>query len=94
MKDDEDQQSIDDRRDRRSVFERHAQTIVGSVLLALLLWSGNTLLDVRDRLGRIEVLQVNGADRAHDLAAQMAALLDRVRAIELRDAAGKNPGAP
>ena len=46
-----------------SIFERHAQTVIGAILLAILLWTGNALIDVRDRLGRIEVYQMNAAGR-------------------------------
>jgi hypothetical protein len=35
-------------------FERHVQTVLATVIVAILLWSGATLLDVRDRLIRLE----------------------------------------
>jgi hypothetical protein len=58
----------------RSVFERHAQTVIGAVLLALLLWTGSSLIDVRDRLGRIEVYQINANQRDIALDSQMSEL--------------------
>ncbi len=35
-------------------LERHVQTLVTSVTLALLMWTGVTLVDLRDRLARME----------------------------------------
>jgi len=35
-------------------LERHIQTLVTSVTLALLMWTGVTLVDLRDRLARME----------------------------------------
>ena len=64
-------------------FERHGQTIIGAVLLALLLWAGMTLLDVRDRLGRIETRQVAAVDRDRYLDAEIAEIRRRLRDIEL-----------
>jgi hypothetical protein len=42
--------------DRRSAgaLERHIQTIVQAALLAVLLWIGGTVVDVKDRVNRIE----------------------------------------
>lgn len=40
-------------------FERHVQTIVTSITLALLLWVGQSLVDLRDRLTRFEERVVN-----------------------------------
>lgn len=67
-------------------FEKHGQTIIGAVLLALLLWAGMTLLDVRDRLGRIETRQVAAADRDRYLDTEIADLRRRLRDIELETA--------
>lgn len=39
-------------------IERHIQTLVTSITLALLLWTGVTLVDLRDRLARIEEKQI------------------------------------
>jgi len=39
---------------KRGGFERHIQTLVTSITLALLMWTGVTLIDLRDRLARME----------------------------------------
>ena len=65
-----------------SVFERHAQTLVGVVASALLLWTGNTLLDVRDRLSRIEVHQLNDAQHSINTRKEMVELRQRMDALE------------
>lgn len=61
----------DDRQMQRSGLERHAQSIAISVAIALLLWSGSTIVDIRDRLSRFEEklltiqVQVNDANANH-----------------------------
>lgn len=46
-------EQIDDRR-KAGVIERHIQTVVQAALLAVLLWIGGTVVDVRDRMNRME----------------------------------------
>lgn len=55
-----------DEPDRRKVgtMERHIQTMVQAGLLAVLLWIGNTVVDVRDRVNKME-------ERAVALSAQV-----------------------
>ncbi len=67
-------------------FERHAQTVIGAILLALLLWTGSALIDVRDRLGRIEVYQINASTQDAALGRDMADLRNRVRDLEINEA--------
>lgn len=45
-----------DRRRRvgTSIFERHLQTGIQFVLIALILWSGQTTLDLKDKIARLE----------------------------------------
>ena len=43
--------------EKRSAFERHAQTAMNAVVVALMGWAGSTLIDVRDRLTRIEAIK-------------------------------------
>jgi hypothetical protein len=40
---------------RGTIMERHAQTIIVAVLLALLLWTGTTLMGVRDDVTTLKV---------------------------------------
>jgi hypothetical protein len=49
----------DDEPNPKNGIERHIQTIVTSITLALLLWTGMTLVDLRDRLARMEEKNVN-----------------------------------
>lgn len=65
-----------------SVFERHAQTLVGVVASALMLWTGNTLLDVRDRLARIEVHQLNDANHGIAMRKELGELRQRTETLE------------
>jgi hypothetical protein len=46
---------VNEEQDRRSVIERHAQTIIVAILLALLLWAGATLLTIRDDVTTLKV---------------------------------------
>jgi hypothetical protein len=50
------QESVDTGVDRRSAgaLARHIQTMVQAALLAVLLWIGGTVVDVKDRVNRIE----------------------------------------
>ena len=36
-------------------FEQRSQTVLMAVVTALLLWVGSTLLDIRDRLTKLEI---------------------------------------
>ena len=44
---------------RGSIIERHAQTIIAAILLALLLWTGATLLTIRDDVTTMKVQVAN-----------------------------------
>lgn len=55
--------SIDDEQSNRgTIIERHAQTIIVAILLALLLWAGATLLTIRDDVTtlKVQVAQMEG----------------------------------
>jgi hypothetical protein len=56
---------IDDQSERGPIIERHAQTIVVAILLALLLWAGSTLLAIRDDVTalKVQVAQMEGQMR-------------------------------
>ncbi len=41
-------------RRKATVFEQHAQSVVGAVILAVLLWVGNTLTDVKEKQIKME----------------------------------------
>jgi hypothetical protein len=45
----------EDQWSRGSILERHAQTIIVAILLALLLWAGATLLTIRDDVTTLKV---------------------------------------
>lgn len=68
-----------------SVIERHIQTIVTAVLLAVLLWTGNTLLDVREKLARIEQRQVSDSDQWLRVWRAIEDSNQRLRRLELSD---------
>ena len=36
-------------------MEQHLQTIITAILLALLLWTGNTLLDIKQKVTTLEI---------------------------------------
>ena len=50
---------MNEEQDRRTVFERHAQTIIVAILLALLLWTGTTMITVRDDVTTLKVQVAN-----------------------------------
>jgi hypothetical protein len=53
--------------DRNKIgVERHVQTIVTSITLALLMWTGMTLVDSRDRLARLEEKLISLAVNVQD----------------------------
>ena len=70
----------------KSTFERHAQTVIAMLLLALLSWAGVTLLDVRERLTRIETRQLGDADIKRSVEQSVEELRRRVRDLELDSA--------
>jgi outer membrane murein-binding lipoprotein Lpp len=70
----------------KSALERHAQTVIGAMVLALLLWAGSTLLDVRDRVVRIETQSVANGSKMDQLERQYHSLERRVHELELADA--------
>ena len=45
----------DETSNRGTIIERHAQTIIVAILLALLLWAGATLLTIRDDVTTLKV---------------------------------------
>jgi hypothetical protein len=49
----------DEQSPRSTVIERHAQTIIVAILLALLLGTGGTLLGIRDDVTRLNVKMTN-----------------------------------
>jgi hypothetical protein len=66
-------------------FERHAQTVVQGVILVLVVWVGFSMVDMRERVVRLE-------ERVGDLKTQIASGSDRrylstdaARDLELRD---------
>jgi hypothetical protein len=67
-----------------SGFERHAQTIISAVVLALLAWTGTTLLDVRERLTRIEAIKLSEVANDQRLNAELAGIRDRLHVVELQ----------
>jgi hypothetical protein len=62
---------MDEQERPRSALEQHIQTVIAAVLLALLLWNGNALVDLRDKVGRFEERlltlqsQVNASTSTH-----------------------------
>jgi hypothetical protein len=40
--------------ERASPLERHVQTIIQVVLVALLLWSGQSIIELKDKMARVE----------------------------------------
>jgi len=63
-----------DNRRRRGLFEQRVQTVLMTVVTALILWVGNSLLDVRDRLTRLEI-----SSRAEILALSLE--VERLKAL-------------
>lgn len=56
-------------------MEKHLQSILSALTLAGILWMGNTLLDVKDRMARLE-------EKVIALAGQVGALTARVDRLE------------
>jgi hypothetical protein len=48
-------QEFEERRKEGSIIERHIQTIIAAVLLALVLWTGNTLIDIKTDVTTLKV---------------------------------------
>jgi hypothetical protein len=65
-------------RGRGSATERHVQTVVVGILLALLLWNGNTLIDLKTDVATLKVT-VGGLDGALRVSGE-----DRFRASDWR----------
>jgi ABC-type phosphate transport system auxiliary subunit len=63
------QESVDTAVDRRSAgaLERHIQTMVQAALLAVLLWIGGTVVDVRDRVNRMEERAIALSSQVEDM---------------------------
>ena len=70
----------------KSGIERHTQTILSSVVLALLLWTGATLLDIQNRVVRIESYNVARAENLADVKAQLEEFRKRLSTIEIEHA--------
>ena len=49
----------DEQTTRGTIIERHTQTIIVAILLALLLWSGSTLLSIRDDVTAMKIQVAN-----------------------------------
>lgn len=74
----------------RSAFERHAQTIVAGLALGILTWTGVTLLDVRERITRMEVRQLATPDRERYVDSELADFRRRLRDLELETARSRS----
>lgn len=65
-------------------IERHAQTVIGSLVLAAILGSGSILLDLRDRVSRNEERQAlqftNLATQVATVTTQVASMKDQIQA--------------
>jgi hypothetical protein len=65
--------------------EKHIQTIVVAVCLALLLWAGTTIIDMRDRITRSEAVLTNVNATVQTLQVQLSSASDdRYRAADAR----------
>lgn len=83
-----------------SMLERHTQTIISSVVLAILLWTGVTLLDVQNRVVRIEAFKEGETGRErkrddetiafrHEILSLVREHEARIKALELSNARRK-----
>jgi hypothetical protein len=73
-------------------MERHLQTAIAAVLVATLLWFGNTMMDLRDRITAIEVQvadvreslkdDANNAYTARDATRDFASIHRRLTTVE------------
>lgn len=63
------EQDFDPPRRESSALERHAQTLVTAVILAVLLWIGSAVVDVRDRLSRYEERNVTQSAQLNQILA-------------------------
>lgn len=72
----------------KSAIERHAQTIISAVALALLLWFGATLVDVQNRVVRIEAYNVARNDNSAEIKSEIAELRKRMTLLEMEHAKG------
>ncbi len=81
-------------------FEQHLQTVLTTVIIAAILWTGNKIVDYQSRLIRVEE-QLLAMNKKLDIITSMRATIDdlRVRVIMLerdRDSArfaDKNNGS-
>jgi hypothetical protein len=72
--------------EKATTMERHIQSGIGALILSILVWSGLTLLDVRDRLTRIETHTINESSRLLRIDTQLNELWVRMRDLELHNA--------
>lgn len=66
----------------KSALERHAQTVIGGLAFAVLTWVGFTLLDVKDRVTRIETRQLVATGNEDRAERKYEELERRVRQLE------------
>lgn len=78
---------------REGNLEKHVQTGIAAVLMALLAWAGLTLLDVRDRQIRMEVRQVTSTEHEKVVDAKIESMDARIRAFEMAMASNANTAA-
>lgn len=70
---------------RASTMERHAQTIIGGLILAAILGIGGLLLDLRDRMTRSEEGRIALSATVNQFGAQLQVLAnDRYTATDAR----------
>jgi hypothetical protein len=62
-------EDFDAERRKTGALERHIQTFVQAALLAVLFWIGNTVVDVRDRVNRMEEKNASFAATVEELKA-------------------------
>ena len=72
------------RKEGASTFVNQVQTVIQVIGATILLWVGSSLIDVRDRIIRLEVLYQTGAASA---SAEIMRIKERVDVLERKAAA-------
>jgi len=66
-----------------SIIERHVQTIIAAILLALVLWTGNTLIDIKTDVTTLKVTVSQLKDDIRDSAESRFTISDWRREREV-----------
>jgi hypothetical protein len=74
-----------DRPQRANAMEKHIQTLLTAVILAVLIWSGNSIVTIQTQVARLEVQVLNLTNKLNEFQPGQGARLNDALVMLQRD---------